>query len=218
MSKSVYTLTGIKKRPLSNLNFGKILGVTSVLVSSNMFVQANENPFVIDSQMNISRSTTDPIIPDLVQKIPIPKEYRNHQNGVFDFASQTDNFGLENELTDEAVYTKTGDGTLYLMTGKHLSKKYRDPEDPNAPTKYSLPDSINHQFKGTFTVEGGMVVSGGNESLGAGLYDIEKAHDLHPQLTNKADIRADGNGDLFTMAQVSRLEFIITMLTSMVMS
>lgn len=121
MSKSVYTLTGIKKRPLSNLNFGKILGVTSVLVSSNMFVQANENSLIFDSQLDFSKSAANssipltpilPAIPDLVQKVPIPKEYRNHQNGVFDFASQTDNFGLENELTDEAAYTKTGDGTL----------------------------------------------------------------------------------------------------------
>ncbi|MHC5225098.1 autotransporter outer membrane beta-barrel domain-containing protein [Ignatzschineria sp. LJL83] len=197
MSKFVPTLTGAKKRPLSHLNFGKILGVTSVLVSSNMFVQANETPLFIDSLSKVSQSAPNPAIPDLAFKIPIPKQFRNHQNGTFDFGLAGGNFGLAEELTDRADYVKEGGGTLYLMTEKHLLKKYRDPDNPHAPTRYALPDSINHQFKGTFTIKGGTVVSGGNESLGAGLYDIEKAHDLHAQLTKETDIRADGNGDLF---------------------
>lgn len=126
-------------------------------------------------------------IPDLNTKINLPQTYTEHKDNTFEVSSG--NLGLTTELDNQDKFLKTGGGSLYLMTENHLSKKILS-------DKYSLPDSINHQFNGTFTIDEGAVISGGNESLGAGLYETENGNSLHTQLSKALEIEFNEEGKL----------------------
>lgn len=113
------------------------------------------------SMLSMSIAQEYTIIPDYFS------EGSNHPsmllNGYADFDSNTYNVNvgerkhLEGYFDGRDVLSKIGAGTLYIAD---TSNKL------NASEKHAVNDS----FVGTFTIKQGTVVSGGDESLGGGLY------------------------------------------------